>query len=149
MTTQTIQALDKYFFTAHNRKPLIGRTWTARQFQRQFSRHFPRLAKTNVNDFQSRLSMVSIYTDLNKILRKRGMVIKSSNYYTKFTIIKDPENKVTQINHTISRLSAYRNDLNVGLLAYNNSYSAKLDATEIESIEGEAAFRPGNVKYGR
>lgn len=149
MTSKTIAALDKYFFTANQRKSLVGRTWSAKQFQRQFSRHFPFLAKVDMTDLKSRLGMIRIYNDLNKILRKRGMVMKSKDWYTSFTIIKDPGNKASYLTHKVQRISAYRNDLNAGLLAYGNNYSARLSADEVESIANEAPFIPGRVPYGR
>ena len=149
MTAKTIAALDKYFFTAHQRKSLVGRTWSAKQFQRQFSRHFPFLANVDMTDLKSRLGMIRIYNDLNKILRKRGMVMKSKNYYTSFTIIADPGKKSEYLSHKIQRISAYRNDLNYGLLSYNNAYTARLSVNEIEDISNEAPFIPGRVPYGR
>ena len=148
MTKTQLLALDRSLFTTHTTTIKPGHTWSFKEFQRRFKTHYPKLANLDCNNPQDWLAITSIYTSINKLLRKRGMAIKSSKYYSRFEVLEDASEKVTYLASKVQRITAYRNDLALGLMAHGGQYSARLDSTEIESIENEADFYPGRVPYG-
>lgn len=146
MKTSQIQAIN----LSLSRTKLIGKRWTLRQFQKQFGRHFPKLATIDPSIFEGstgRINAIVAYTNLNKLLRKRGLAIKSHNYCRSFSVIEDPSLKVSYLASKIKRISAYRNDLATGIITHGSTYS-RLNTTEIESITSESDFYPGRVPYG-
>ena len=145
MTRKQILALDRSLYNMRSRLP--GKTWTAQQFIVRFQRYFPYIANVDVSDFQSRWKLSAAYTDINKLLRTRGLAIKSSGYYTKFSIIEDAGKKVQRQRVVVQRITASANDLNQGLFAFGGQYSARQTAAEIDAIVGESAFYPGRISY--
>jgi hypothetical protein len=145
MTRRQIIALDKSLYNMRSR--LVGRTWTAKQFITRFNRYFPYIANVDVSSLQSRMKLVAAYTDLNKILRKRGLAIKSSNYYQSFCVVEDAGKKVQSQRAKVQRITASANDLNQGLFAFGGQYTARLTDAEIESFVDESAFYPGRISY--
>ncbi len=141
MTEQTIKAIDAHFY--RTRRTLPTKSWTIAKFIRTYSKYFPYLATIDTKDLQSRMKLVMAYTDLNKILRKRGLTIKSRNYYSSFYILPDASTKVQRQRTTVSRITASANDLNQGIFSYGSQYSARLSANEIETFSNEASFRYG------
>lgn len=145
MKRTQIKAIDKSLYNMRSR--LVGKTWTIQTFINRFDRYFPYLNEIDVTDYKSRMKAINAYTDLNKLLRKRGLAIKSSNFYSEFTVIEDAGKKVQSMRAKVQRISAAANDLNQGLFAFGGRYSARLSDTEIESFENEAAFYPGRISY--
>lgn len=145
MTAKQIKALDKSLHTSGT--SLTNRTWKFKGFQKRFSRYFPELATLDNTLMRDCLRIVGIQVDINKVLRKRGMAIKSSGYYNTFTVVENTSKKVEQLDNKVNKITHYRNELNEGIFNYRNSYSAKLDSTEIESIVNQASVQVARIKY--
>ena len=144
MTRNQLLALDKSL----SRTNLKGKVWTFTQFRKQFGKIFPQLNAINpyIYEGTGRIRTVSVYSDINKVLRKRGLAIKSVNYGRKFMIIEDASEKVTYLRSAVSRITASANELNLGLFTHGGTYS-RLTTSEIDSLVGEAAYFPGNRPY--
>lgn len=143
MTTKQIKALDKSLA----RTNLKDKVWTFAQFRKQFGKIFPSLNNIDVSTYESgRIRAVPVYTDINKLLRKRGLTIKSVNYGRKYKVVDDPSKKVARQRTVVSRITASLNDLNLGLLAHGGIYSP-MSTEEIEELSGESAYYPGHASY--
>lgn len=145
MKKSQIKAIDKSLYNMRSR--LVGKTWSIQAFITRFDRYFPYLATIDVTNYQSRMQAINAYTDLNKLLRKRGLAIKSSNYYSEFTVVEDAGKKVQSMRAKVQRITASANDLNQGLFAFGGQYTARLTDAEIESFVDESSFYPGRISY--
>lgn len=145
MTAKQIRALDKSLYNSRNN--LVGRKWSAQSFITRFQRYFPSLAKIDLTTYESRINMVPVYTDINKILRKRGMAIKSHKYCREFSVVEDAGKKVTHQRNVVTRITASANELNQGLFTFGGRYAARLTKAEITSFSEESSFRPGRIPY--
>ena len=82
---------------------------------------------------------LAVYTNINKLLRMRGMYIKSSGYQSTYTILNTTQKKVDKLDRIASNIHRTRAEL---LMAMRNGHKVYTSLTALEqaSIENEAPF---------
>lgn len=71
-----------------------GTTMSYKQFRRRFAKFNPSLKDADPMYTDNAAQFVSMYSQLNKVLRKRGMYMKSSNYCQKFVMGVDTQARI-------------------------------------------------------
>lgn len=84
---------------------------------------------------QYQMSKMQMYTALNKLLRKRGLYIRSSDYYSTFELIPKMEvpSKVTAYQKSSSICHRNSIELSTGSKKYKSRWS-KLSKQELSSL---------------
>lgn len=138
MTQQQIAALDSFIVSQNYGN---GTTFTRKQFIKAFKAHFSSLKNLGTSRADDMLIMAS-YVNINKLLRKRGLVMRSKNYYNTFYITDQAKDKTVRLTASIDNMSRTRLELNSAMRQGYNSYSS-LTANEIDDIKDEKDFHPG------
>lgn len=110
-----------------------GNTLTEDQFCKAFDLPSPQKFNDYIQAMQFNMLKLAKYTKVNKLLAKRGLYIKSKNYYTEFTVhgIKsDVETKLTQQEYkrTVAKLD--QETLRKGYRNYRGNYNRPLGPRE-------------------
>ena len=137
MTQQEIKALDEFIVSQNYRN---GTTFTRKSFVKAFKAHFKSLKNLGTSRADDMLIMAS-YTNINKLLRKRGLVMRSRNYYNEFYITDAVQAKIKRLTASIDNMSRTRLELNSALRKGYKTYSLLYD-NEIDDIKDEKDFHP-------
>ena len=124
----------------------IGNVMTAAQWRTLVASIFalPR----SVRKQQNQMSYINSYVAVNRVLRKRGMVVRSSGYYTQFTVTGLDAAR-THASHMIQRGKAIltaANELQANIPTSNRRYRfTSLKQAELQSV-GRYITKPLNFK---
>ena len=104
---------------------VAGTTLSYKQFRNRVKSQFPELASAEPTTPQGALKYLYAYATLNKVLAHRGLCIKASNYYTKFTILntKDTSTKITSLYTKSSTAKENGGILAIGAKTYKSKWS--------------------------
>jgi len=122
------------FITANKSVFTQNATFSAKWLDTNLDWLVPELAKKHPA-LKHALLRVSAYTTLNKILAFRGMYIKSSNYYSKFTVLPsvDVKSRVASYSSTSRTQATAGSNLKAGI-SRSSSVWRSLGSTQIKHL---------------
>ena len=144
MKTQTIKDINNLIVA--NKKHFVPESsMSEKDFLKMASTVFGLKAPKYNNKFTTAmqahkyaLQKVAVYTKMNKLLAKRGLVIRSKNYYTEFHIVGKEEAldfATAKVTRSVA-LASRANTIQAGVQAFNSSYT-KLTRPEQATIPFE------------
>ena len=124
----------------------IDSTMSAAQWRSLFSSVFtlPRSIRKQTNQ----MAYINSYAAVNRVLRKRGLKIKSSNYYANYTItgLATARREVVNMTNRATAILNAANELKASIPSSNRRYSFRsLKAAELASV-GRYITKPLNFK---
>ena len=113
----------------------IDNTMSAAQWRSLFSGVFtlPRSIRKQANQ----MAYINSYVSVNRVLRKRGLKIKSSNYYANYTVtgLATAQREVVNMTNRATAILNAANELKANIPASNRRYSFRsLRTAEIQSV---------------
>ena len=94
------------------------------------------------------MAYINSYTAVNRVLRKRGLKVKSSNYYANYTItgLATARREVVNMTNRATAILNAANELKASIPNSNRRYSFRsLKAAELASV-GRYITKPLNFK---
>lgn len=124
----------------------IDNIMSAAQWRSLFSGVFtlPRSIRKQANQ----MAYINSYVAVNRVLRKRGLKIKSSNYYTNYTVtgLATARREVVNMTNRATAILNAANELKASIPNSNRRYSFRsLKAAELASV-GRYITKPINFK---
>lgn len=124
----------------------IDNTMSAAQWRSLFKDVFtlPRSIRKQANQ----MAYINSYVAVNRVLRKRGLKIKSSNYYANYTVtgLATARREVVNMTNRATAILNAANELNANISDSNRRYSFRsLKAAELASV-GRYITKPINFK---
>jgi len=130
----TAERIDAYI-TKYPTRFEKGSSMSAKQFRRMTNFIVPGIKLALPDSPQNTLMFVNAQAKLNRVLRKKGLKLKSRNYYKEWYIEPDTLNEVTRMRAISQRMGNAATDLFAGHKIHSGSSSADItsDYAEINS----------------
>ena len=132
--TRLVEALDAYFNKNKAAlKPGTSMSW--KRFRQRFSRFYPNLVSEPWGAKGAHIPYVNAYNSINRVLARYGLYMKSSDYYSTFTIIeKDAVAERTKAYITRAKTLQKRAATLLTGMHKNDSEITSLSPAEIQEI---------------
>lgn len=145
MSSKTAAAINNVI-VANPQAFAIDNTMSAAQWRSLFSGVFtlPRSIRKQANQ----MAYINSYVAVNRVLRKRGLKIKSSNYYANYTVtgLATARREVVNMTNRATAILNAANELKANIPDSNRRYSFRsLKAAELASV-GRYITKPINFK---
>ena len=145
MSSKTVAAINNVI-VANPQAFAIDNTMSAAQWRSLFSGVFtlPRSIRKQANQ----MAYINSYVAVNRVLRKRGLKIKSSNYYANYTVtgLATARREVVNMTNRATAILNAANELKANIPDSNRRYSFRsLKAAELASV-GRYITKPINFK---
>lgn len=145
MSSKTAAAINNVI-VANPQAFAIDNTMSAAQWRSLFRGVFtlPRSIRKQANQ----MAYINSYVAVNRVLRKRGLKIKSSNYYANYTVtgLATARREVVNMTNRATAILNAANELKVNIPDSNRRYSFRsLKAAELASV-GRYITKPINFK---
>ena len=124
------------FITNNNKQFAAGSTFSATDLAKWFN--IPLSGNINSNN----MKLLSAYTSLNRLLKTRGLVVKSKNYYSEFHIKGGIEaaRHVNNLKKSGANKIASATLLSVGITKHHSTWSKKISKKDLKAIPFTALF---------
>lgn len=145
MSSKTAAAINNVI-VANPQAFAIDNTMSAAQWRSLFRGVFtlPRSIRKQANQ----MAYINSYVAVNRVLRKRGLKIKSSNYYANYTVtgLATARREVVNMTNRATAILNAANELKANIPDSNRRYSFRsLKAAELASV-GRYITKPINFK---
>ena len=145
MSVKTATAIND-IIVANPQAFAIDSTMSAAQWRSFFSSVFtlPRSIRKQTNQ----MAYINSYAAVNRVLRKRGLKVKSSNYYANYTItgLATARREVVNMTNRATAILNAANELKANIPNSNRRYSFRsLKAAELASV-GRYVTKPLDFK---
>lgn len=145
MSSKTAAAINNVIVT-NQQAFAIDNTMSAAQWRLLFKGVFtlPRSIRKQANQ----MAYINSYVAVNRVLRERGLKIKSSNYYANYTVtgLATARREVVNMTNRATAILNAANELKANIPASNRRYSFRsLKAAELASV-GRYITKPINFK---
>lgn len=145
MSSKTAAAINNVI-VANPQAFAIDNTMSAAQWRSLFRGVFtlPRSIRKQANQ----MAYINSYVAVNRVLRKRGLKIKSSNYYANYTVtgLATARREVVNMTNRATAILNAANELKANIPNSNRRYSFRsLKAAELASV-GRYITKPINFK---
>lgn len=111
-----------------------GKTITAKVLASKAQTVFPYLQECDPKQTRGAVQFMRAYTQLNKVLRLRGLQLRASNYYEEFRVLSTEEvaAKVDHLHRRSAVIARAATTLAVGLAVHKNQWTPLTDTEKAD-----------------